>query len=87
MQYSTKKQSWIEFINQSKGNNIKNETIDRNMNQTQSNNINYSNLHHPSVRISSNEFTNRKLLSTTSLDSIQGKEHDDFAQMYIHARF
>jgi hypothetical protein len=44
MQYSLKKQSWMEFINESMPNNIKNEAIDRNMNEiqsTQMNNINY----------------------------------------------
>jgi len=82
MQYSSKKQSWIEFINESRENNIKNESIDRNINEIQSNNINYSNIYHPIVRISplqisnnkqQNEFINRKLLSTTSLDIIQGQ--------------
>jgi len=98
MQYSSKKQSWIEFINESRGNNIKNEIIDRNMNEIQLNHINYANLHHHSVRIPSleisnnkqqqqNKFTNRKFVFTSSLYNIQGKEHDDFAQMYIHTRF
>jgi hypothetical protein len=59
MQYPSKKQSWIEFINESMGNSIKNEAIDRNLN-----NVNYttsnplinayhstsSSLYHPSVR-------------------------------------
>ncbi len=42
MEHSSKKQSWLEFINGTMGNNIKGEAVDRNTNETQTNNITYA---------------------------------------------
>jgi hypothetical protein len=62
MDYSSKKQSWLEFLNGTMGNNIKGEAMDRNFDVIQSaqtNNNNYirfnpdiakSNLNQPKVR-------------------------------------
>ncbi len=96
MQYSSKKQSWIEFINESRGNNIKNEIIDRNMNEIQSNHINYANLHHHSVRIPSleisnnkqqqNKFTNRKFVFTSSLYNIYRARNTMTSLKYTYTR-
>jgi hypothetical protein len=68
MQYSAKKQSWLEFINESLESHVKNEVVDHNVNDmrfTQMNKINYSimapppypnsNFQHPSIGIPSFE--------------------------------
>lgn len=62
MEYSSKNQSWFEYINQSIGNNIKNEIIDQNVNEM--NHQNYpminTNFSHSPIQTARNDLRNSK---------------------------
>jgi hypothetical protein len=65
MQYPSKKQSWLEFINQSMDNHIKSEVLDRPMNGMNHNNYYHHHHHHhqmahPNLVQQQDDLENRK---------------------------